>query len=135
MCLKPKRYQKNRTLFERNFVGVSYELTTAHPLPPLPPPPPPQPIMHIPIYALSPPPPAHALTMQSESSSGRDPNEYEVQTLDMFVPLEDRDDLGEVHVGFNPLAGIQSIHHVKEVKSKSMLEREAAATTNNSIHS
>lgn len=33
----------------------------------------------------------------------------------MFVPLEDRDDLGEVHIGFSPNQGINSIHRVKEV--------------------
>ncbi len=41
--------------------------------------------------------------------------EYEVQSLDMFVPTEDRDDLGEVHIGFSPNQGINSIHRVKEV--------------------
>ena len=34
----------------------------------------------------------------------------------MFVPLEDRDDLGEVHVGFTPNQGINSIHRVKELQ-------------------
>ena len=33
----------------------------------------------------------------------------------MFVPNEDRDDLGEVHIGIHPKEGIQSIHHVKEL--------------------
>lgn len=33
----------------------------------------------------------------------------------MFVPIEDRDDLGEVHIGFSPNHGINSIHRVKEV--------------------
>lgn len=33
----------------------------------------------------------------------------------MFVPQDDREDLGEVHVGFTPSEGIQTIHHVKEI--------------------
>jgi hypothetical protein len=33
----------------------------------------------------------------------------------MFVPQEDREDLGEVHVGFTPTDGIQTIHHVKDL--------------------
>ena len=34
----------------------------------------------------------------------------------MFVPLEDRDDLGVVHIGFTPNQGINSIHRVKELQ-------------------
>jgi hypothetical protein len=34
----------------------------------------------------------------------------------MFVPLEDREDLGEVHIGFDPIEGINSIHRVKELQ-------------------
>lgn len=34
----------------------------------------------------------------------------------MFVPLEDREDLGEVHIGFDPNLGINSIHRVKELQ-------------------
>jgi hypothetical protein len=49
----------------------------------------------------------------------------------MFVPYEDRDDLGEVHIDFNAETGIQAIHHVKEVKSKS--SEEKAPEKNNSI--
>lgn len=33
----------------------------------------------------------------------------------MYVPQEDRDDLGEVHVGFSPREGIQTVQHVKEL--------------------
>jgi hypothetical protein len=49
----------------------------------------------------------------------------------MFVPYEDRDDLGEVHIDFNAETGIQAIHHVKEVNNtKSQVEKNAQ---NNSI--
>ena len=33
----------------------------------------------------------------------------------MFVPIEDRDDLGEVHIGFSPNQGINTVHRVKEL--------------------
>lgn len=38
----------------------------------------------------------------------------------MFVPQEDRDDLGELHIGLDTRNGIQSVHHVKEVKTRSI---------------
>ena len=34
----------------------------------------------------------------------------------MFVPQEDRDDLGEVHIGVSPKEGIKSVHHVKNIQ-------------------
>lgn len=44
------------------------------------------------------------------------PTEYEVQSLDMYVPPDDREDLGEIHVGLTPKDGIQHVHHVKEMQ-------------------
>lgn len=41
--------------------------------------------------------------------------QYEVQGVDMFVPNEEGEDLGEVHVEFSPREGIQSIQHVREL--------------------
>jgi hypothetical protein len=36
----------------------------------------------------------------------------------MYIPHDehdDRDDLGEVHVGFTPNEGIHHVHHVREI--------------------
>jgi hypothetical protein len=51
----------------------------------------------------------------------------------MFVPLEDRDDLGEVHIDFNAETGIQAIHHVKEVKTNSNTVENANNNNSKSI--
>ena len=36
----------------------------------------------------------------------------------MYVPQEDRDDLGEVHVGVSTRDGIRHVHHVKEMQNQ-----------------
>jgi hypothetical protein len=68
-----KRYKIARISFERNLVGISFEM------PPSP--------------------------ERPESQS----KEYEVQSLDMYVPQDDREDLGEVHISLSPTTGIQSV--------------------------
>jgi hypothetical protein len=69
-----------------------------------------------------------------ESSEEDEPKEYEDQTLDMFVPLEDRDDLGEVHIDFNTKDGIRAVHHVKEVRSQNEEQNKQESTTQNNLN-
>lgn len=35
------------------------------------------------------------------------------QSLDMYVPHDDREDLGEVHISLSPTTGIQSVEKKK----------------------